>query len=158
MYCQRLSILIVLCWSLFCPAKLLAHPTHWQTSVIGGGGTFFSPCIGPYNSSEIWMTSFGKGQELVDSYDIYIDVEVVKLSLYPNPASDFIQVRLDIGADYVSTLSLLDINGRVLKEKIWKLIKGPNAIQLPLDKYPTGRYEVILWLEGEVYTKSFIKK
>ena len=116
----------------------------------------------PYNSAEIWVTSFGNGlrmgQELVDSYDIYMDVEALKLSLYPNPASDFIQVRLDAGAEYVSTISLLDLNGKVLKEKIWKLVKGPNAIQFPLDKYPAGRYEVILWLEGEVYTKAFVKK
>lgn len=84
-------------------------------------------------------------------------LDPIKLTLFPNPASSYIQIRLEMPSENVSTLSLVDMNGKVLKQKTWRLIQGPNATKIQIDRCPAGRYEIILWMEGEAYSKSFIK-
>ena len=124
-------------------------------------GTLISMSIGSYETEENLGNNTGNGlrkrEAIVDISDFKMDVNPIKLSLYPNPASNFIQVRLDIRSTVTSTINLLDTNGKVLKQKVWQLMEGPNAMQFPMESYPAGRYEIILWLQGEAYSKDFVK-
>lgn len=114
-----------------------------------------------FANSSGYHTNFSDNEvnEMLEQNDDknFLLLDPIKLTLFPNPASSYIQIRLEMPSENVSTLSLVDMNGKVLKQKTWRLIQGPNATKIEIDRCPAGRYEIILWLEGEAYSKSFIK-
>lgn len=66
------------------------------------------------------------------------------LSLYPNPASDFARISLTLDAPARIGLSLIDLAGRNLLDRLENLPAGKSEIHLDLPALPTGFYLVRL--------------
>lgn len=68
-----------------------------------------------------------------------------RLSVYPNPSSDFTTVNISARTADDANIELLDIQGRSIK-KLWtgKIHEGENTIQLPLKGIAPGIYTVFV--------------
>ena len=81
-----------------------------------------------------------------------VDVENLKISVYPNPASEIVNVKLSDAAPSVSTLILTDLLGKtVLKQAITSV-----ETELDISAIPLGIYFVSIYRENEVVAKSRI--
>lgn len=69
------------------------------------------------------------------------------LSVWPNPASDVLQVNCVLSSASTFNLSLNDAIGRVIYQQHIDLQVGKNNIQLPIEKFSNGLY--YLNLSGE---------
>ncbi|WP_165917331.1 T9SS type A sorting domain-containing protein [Flaviaesturariibacter aridisoli] len=74
--------------------------------------------------------------------------------LFPNPASDFVTVRLG-NNESVLSVDLLDLNGRVLPVQTSGTAK--TSVQLDLRRLPAGTYVVRVRTQQNVRTYSFVK-
>ncbi len=110
----------------------------------------------------------GTGVPIVTGADIFqnpiriniissVDVETPKLSadnvnVYPNPASDLINIDLNGGS--VSEVIISDLQGR----EIQKIIPGTNQslISIPVNNYAPGVYLVQLHSGNDVITKKVV--
>ncbi len=77
-----------------------------------------------------------------------------KLSLYPNPASDFLYI--DAGNMKNSDLQIIDFSGREILSK--NLGNITTQIQIPITNIPEGIYFVILKGDAEVKTAKLVVK
>ena len=81
-----------------------------------------------------------------------VDVESLKISVYPNPASEIVNVKLSDAAPSVSTLILTDLLGKtVFKQAITSI-----ETELDISAIPLGIYFVSIYRENEVVAKSRI--
>ena len=81
-----------------------------------------------------------------------VDVESLKISVYPNPASEIVIVKLSDAASSVSTLILTDLLGKtVLKQVIIS-----TETELDISAIPSGIYFVSIYRENEAVAKSRI--
>jgi len=74
--------------------------------------------------------------------------EPVSLSLYPNPASELVNINLGERATREGRLEITDISGRVVMES--EVLPGYSIYQLQISSLPQGIY-IISWFEqGEL--------
>ncbi|OSZ78174.1 hypothetical protein CAP35_07900 [Chitinophagaceae bacterium IBVUCB1] len=82
-------------------------------------------------------------------------VENINLTLYPNPAADFISVRAQLSGKHPYTIQVTDMNGRVLKtwdEPAARTIQK----QIPVAELPAGTYLLRLRTADAETTETFI--
>jgi len=77
----------------------------------------------------------------------------ITVKLYPNPASDFVQIQLPNKID--ATAHIYDINGR---EVLSEAVHGTDAVKLNINGLSNGHYFVKLQNGKTTYTARFIKK
>lgn len=95
-----------------------------------------------------------------DQFKTYIDLEtrwpasvqntsvsVSDMKLYPNPATDNINITFTSENQDKVLLSIIDISGRIIQSTEAGIMKGSNKIPLALNNLPTGNYT--LRLNGE---------
>lgn len=114
---------------------------------------------GAGNSAEILHYSFSDDAPLAGTnyyrlmqvdYDgnfSYSDIRVVQvaevssaISIFPNPASDYISVTLFGFANDILLISILDFSGNILLQEVLKPIEQNNTIQIPVSHLPSGTY------------------
>jgi hypothetical protein len=113
----------------------------------------FSPSGQPY----VAYKDIGNyGKTTVMKYDsIHLGINELKesrVSLYPNPASEYVTIR--IAAPVTSQLTISNING---EELITRQITQPKT-QLDISSLPSGVYFVRLTSEKSVVTGKIIKQ
>jgi len=74
------------------------------------------------------------------------DKETYK-KLYPNPASDFLNVELELAENELVILTVLSVDGSKLWQQNVKLEQGRRTQNIPTEDFPVGPY--ILEVEGE---------
>ncbi len=72
-------------------------------------------------------------------------------SVYPNPASDFIYVKLG-NTNAASTLQLLSVDGRVIYQS--SIAKGTTETQINIRNYPEGLYLIRLSNENSTFVRK----
>ncbi|MFK7773248.1 MAG: T9SS type A sorting domain-containing protein [Saprospiraceae bacterium] len=82
------------------------------------------------------------------------------LEIYPNPASEFIMIKMDEKIGQPKSVQLTDVMGRViLFSEMKNLIIGNGLLQIDVNDYPTGMYYYNVETEKSVYTgKVMIQK
>ena len=75
-------------------------------------------------------------------------VEKVELSIYPNPATDILNVKTQ---DKITGISVFDFSGKLIDTKI-------NNGQINVSALPKGNYIVKIITDKAVYQEKFIKK
>jgi len=70
------------------------------------------------------------------------------VSVYPNPATDKVNVILNASKAEMMQITLTDIHGRILFTKEITLSTGEQMISLPVDEYTTGLYLLNISNEG----------
>jgi len=65
-----------------------------------------------------------------------------EVTIAPNPASGVVEIELDAKFDGTSTISILNTNGKSVREEIQEMALGRNKISLDLDNLAAGIYYV----------------
>jgi len=101
--------------------------------------------------------------DTIYSNEIYIEVanindamtEMVELSIYPNPTFDFVNINLKQKHFYLSNVSILDLNGNIIINKVYR---KDEPIRFNVSEYPDGKYFIIFKNNNKSIRGSFIKK
>ncbi len=81
----------------------------------------------------------------------------LELSIFPNPANDYLNVNYALKEESEITVSLIDANGRVvLKEKPFKAKPGDYSTRLDLSSVSGGNYIVSLQLNKQIVNQNII--
>jgi hypothetical protein len=79
------------------------------------------------------------------------------LSVYPNPASDELNVSFEAtNADY--QVSILDLQGRVITAKTLQSLNGTSTVTFPVADMAKGSYIVTVVSNGITTTKNVVIK
>ena len=100
-----------------------------------------------------WIASF-KGTLHYSSVNVnsVFDVETAEISVYPNPVSDQLQIRIS-NWNGVASFQLLDVQGRLLLSK-----NVTNQDQIDLSQFSNGLYVYKLIFDGHTSTGKLIKE
>jgi len=79
-----------------------------------------------------------------------------EFGIYPNPASGTTTVNCHSDHDGSFTLQMMDVTGKMVKEKTLQVSEGDNAYQLDLKDLVKGMYMVLINDNGTVHTKRLI--
>ena len=82
-----------------------------------------------------------------------LDEDGINGRAYPVPTNDIVTVEasLPISGDYY--IIVYDLNGNVLSNKIFRLVKGLNTFEENLHTYPSGVY--LLQIANTKFAKTF---
>lgn len=95
-------------------------------------------------------------QGSVATKDIVIDNNG-QLSIFPNPAEDQLNIQLDNDWNGNLEVQLVDSNGRLIRQGIVNKFGGQLQQLIPVDDLTAGKYEILIFNEGQVLTQGFIK-
>jgi len=80
-------------------------------------------------------------------------------SVYPNPAKETINLSITSGVSEKATISLTDLNGRIVKQLNVALNAGDNYININVNALAPGSYIVrLVNSQSEIKTAQFIKQ
>jgi len=79
-----------------------------------------------------------------------------KMELYPNPANDFVFVRLK-GVNEIMAIEIIDVTGRVISRYSIKDVCHNDMIKLDMRNLSAGAYFITFKTEEEIKTVNFIK-
>lgn len=75
--------------------------------------------------------------------------------VYPNPATDQIQVQFDaVNTDY--TISLIDLSGRTILSNTYSNLAGNQSVTLPVNEVSGGNYIVKIACEGFTFNEKVV--
>jgi hypothetical protein len=118
--------------------------------------------------TDVPMEEIGLGQIWISSglmvyYYIIIDgvadgkQDITDIKIFPNPASDMINIEFTTGNYSSATLEIYNIRGiRKNSIKISKLMPGINSIETSLDDYQPGTYLLIIRNGERTIRKKFV--
>jgi hypothetical protein len=66
------------------------------------------------------------------------DVEVINMNVYPNPATDNVNVAFEAAGDY--TITITDMSGRVVSTNAYSNLSGAQNIAIPVAELMSGNY------------------
>lgn len=80
------------------------------------------------------------------------------VQVFPNPATDVLQLQLPSAARSTATISITDMMGRVLQTSTVQLAEGNNANSISIYHLTPGTYQLIIVNGEEKQAKTFIKQ
>ena len=122
----------------------------------------FTADLRAYQGQEIWVAirHFNCTDQfmiVVDDITLYrewdgvADNNTATMSLYPNPATDMLQVE---STERIEQYEIYDVTGALLRRDV----VGHNAFNLDIEAMPAGTYLLKLTSEGTVQTRRFVKQ
>jgi hypothetical protein len=96
--------------------------------------------------------------EFVNLNGISANIRKQAFSLFPNPATDYVNIRLSqqILNEQHFVLEILDVNGRILKTRSLSDTGGENTFQIPVNRLKRGMYFIRLTGETLIETKKLV--
>lgn len=79
-------------------------------------------------------------------------------NLTPNPANHSSNLMVNVSAETTASVTITDINGRVLQHLQPKLFAGLNTIELNISSFSPGNYIVTISNESETISKQLVVK
>jgi hypothetical protein len=79
------------------------------------------------------------------------------VEFYPNPAVDYLNVRLSLAEPSKAMLSIYDFQGRLMDSKEMSAIQSLHSESLEIAHYPAGTYLIRAKANNEIITRRFIK-
>lgn len=80
------------------------------------------------------------------------------MQVFPNPATDVLQLQIPAGTKTTATISIVDMMGRTIRSNNIQLIEGNNASSIPVRELAPGNYQLIIAYDNEKQVRSFIKQ
>ncbi|MBP9193162.1 MAG: S8 family serine peptidase [Saprospiraceae bacterium] len=109
--------------------------------------------VSPYRSKNISVISCSSGLPVISPFDLE------HLDLFPNPASQQVTISIGVMEETSCKIDILDIQGKLVLQKVESLIKGTNDILIDLNSLTPGMYWVkAIQSDGTTYTKKMIKE
>lgn len=86
------------------------------------------------------------------------DVSMLTVSLFPNPATDVLQVQVPGSVEKQAKIIITDMAGRQLSTQLIKIRSGMNTISIPVFQLVPGAYYLVIEDDNGRQAKQFIKK
>ena len=99
----------------------------------------------------IW--DFKLDEQFVDTKDITVNTS--DLTIFPNPASDIVTLKIDEIANESFTARIIDINGKIVSQK--KIDISSDSATLDVSDLNTGNYVIQLINSKKQYAQKIIK-
>ncbi len=116
----------------------------------------------PFNGNNVWgwgkVNAYGAIYSTLNFAGIYHDTDSkLKVLLYPNPSNGNYSIELDAQKNETITISLFDLNGKIIDQINWNVIEGTNTINPLWNELPSGVYLVKIFSEtGEMNVKLVV--
>ena len=105
----------------------------------------------------IWSSSALVGTNELAPLDFNSDFSA-DLLIYPNPVSLTANLNIDVSANSLANVNVIDISGKVVKQITNRqLAKGQNRIEIPVSELSNGIYFVKASINGNTQVAKFIK-
>jgi len=117
--------------------------------VAWGESKYILPC------TFYFVEAIGQGAFYTDATSGLTGMEAAGFSLYPNPASDDLTVAL-MADDPDFTITITDLQGRVLIHSAYAGLSGKQVVTLPIDAVSAGNYLVRVMANGFSYLKTIV--
>lgn len=150
-------------WALFHPenngqALLATEIGIWATNTLNEEETEWSPVVdGMANvrvdmlklrtsDNNVLAASHGRGLFWAEyGLDIYVgdeelDAPVSDLNIFPNPTTDQFTVSLDLQQSETISISLIDLNGKIVYQKVMESVQGQFSHQIGVQDLPKATY------------------
>lgn len=115
---------------------------------------------GAYDVTLIVTNSFGCADTITQTSRVNVGIEdlssVIQMSMYPNPASSWIDVKIHSKADMAVEQSIIDASGKVVKTERLNLISGENRFRFDITQLSVGSYVMQLKSEKGNSSHSFV--
>ena len=134
-------------------------------SYVVGNDTSYRTYKGTNNYGVIYAATFGRGLYKTDQFqqpvgidnpenELISDVEFV---IYPNPVSDFTNVKFNLKNSVNVSVNVFDLNGRLVKStKLQNATIGSNNIKVDCNALSKGAYLMQLIVGQSTSTSKFI--
>ncbi|MBL7903941.1 MAG: T9SS type A sorting domain-containing protein [Bacteroidales bacterium] len=139
---------------------------HWYIEGIGSENGLISPMqlmmdngwtFGCY--AEDHAPVFPEDTDCILSVNaIYVDTPAGRPEIFPNPAEDFLTVRIYSPEDCEIRLRILDISGRQFSAPTQHLVSGMNEFSVNVSYLVRGIYLLTTNPENEILNVKFMKK
>jgi hypothetical protein len=105
----------------------------------------------------VTLTATNGNCESIDSFDVVITIAAIEelstvslAKMYPNPASDIVNIELNLKENSDITLSIVDNSGKVIQVETASLLEGKNIQTLNTSTLRSGYYNVVISTENTV--------
>ena len=109
----------------------------------------------------IWKTTSTANFVTIGNEEYETEEEVLTnaLDIYPNPASDIVNIELDLSSRTDVAVYILDLNGKMVKQvKYDNLSPNTESVELRVGSLPHGAYVINMVAGKSVKTGKFVKK
>lgn len=105
----------------------------------------------------VTLTASNGNCESIDSFDVVITIAAIEelstvssAKMYPNPASDIVNIELNLKENSDITLSIVDNSGKIIQVEKASLLEGKNVQTLNTSSLSSGYYNVVISTENTV--------
>jgi hypothetical protein len=144
---------------LFCYSQEVVSSGGEQFSNAEGSFTFTigEPVIETFTGTENILT-----QGFQQNYEAILSVSSIPFSnifsIYPNPFNDVLIIDYSKTTDKAITVSLQDLNGKVIMTKIYSSLSPNNSIELLLSDLSDGLYLLNIIISNDLTTTYRVVK
>ncbi len=86
-------------------------------------------------------------------------IQEAGISVYPNPAVDKVNVEFTVeSANSNTTVRLMDMSGRIVREINITTVEGVNALEMDLTNLNSGMYTLFVYADNNLLMTSKVKK
>ncbi len=138
------------------PSDVLTGKTRFRVSM--SYETFPSPCeYFEYGEVEDYTINILPiNTSFVNSTSPPVEVDLFEMNIYPNPASDYINIDFNTNTNNNAQVIITDINGKVIKEENISYEKGFNHRRIDLQDMISGTYFVITKTSKKTDAKKLV--
>jgi hypothetical protein len=90
------------------------------------------------------QTDFNGDTEVFDPASVNLTVIGTLVTVYPNPASEFVVVDTQCEKSGKTKIELIDISGRIVHQAEFSLQQGSNKVHIDLSAFEKGNYVLML--------------
>lgn len=88
---------------------------------------------------------------------VYMEGNIEQISVFPTPATTDVTVLVNIKNSDSYTLTITDLNGKVIHNDVFNLFAGEQSLQLDIANWPSGHYIYRLTNKRDQMTTSIVK-
>lgn len=125
---------------------------YYISATSNNGKTMTKPMTGPDGPLQFWFeNTSGIGNQTVDGFELG--------NLYPNPATDKVNLEVVVTKPIDITLSITDMSGKIVSSQDYGTINSTRYLTVPTSLLVPGIYTISVLSEGEkVATRKLLKK
>ena len=95
-------------------------------------------------------------KDIATAFDKYKNINTIEV--YPNPAKNYINVKVDINKPAMTEASIVDLSGRAfdVKNTNKSLLTNSQTIKIPLNNLTPGTYFLKISIDNDEFTKRIV--
>lgn len=105
---------------------------------------------GLFYTSRFWQPYVGidEPEEINNSY--------LKLKIFPNPATQYINIEVDGISNADALVSIYDLGGRLVYSDTYMILQGSNVLNINISNLNSGSYLIKTQVEGKTYSNKLM--